>query len=87
MALKEFQKAIDDLTRATEIKQDFAEAHFFIAKSHIELEHYINALNEYTIAIQQRPGYAEAYQARAAVKQSLGDSLGSSDDQARSRAR
>ena len=46
----------------------------------IEMDELIASLREYTIAIQQRPGFAAAYQGRSVVKLALGDSAGSHED-------
>ena len=77
---KAWDKAVADLAAATERNNGRAEAHLQLARAYAEMEQLIPALREYTIAIQQKPGYPEAYKGRAAVRLTLGDSVGSNDD-------
>jgi hypothetical protein len=44
------------------------------------MDQLIGSLREYTVAIQKRPGFAEAYKGRSLVKAALGDTVGSQDD-------
>jgi tetratricopeptide (TPR) repeat protein len=79
-ALKTWDKAATDLSAATERKNEQAEAHLQLARVYAEMDQLIPALREYTLALQQRPGYSEAYKGRSSVKALLGDAVGSQED-------
>jgi tetratricopeptide (TPR) repeat protein len=79
-ALRAWDKAAADLTSANERNNDNADAHLQLARIYFEMDQLVGSLREYTIAIQKRPGFAEAYKGRSFVKAALGDALGSQDD-------
>jgi tetratricopeptide (TPR) repeat protein len=79
-ATRAWDKAAEDLTAATGRNNDNPDAHLQLARVYFEMDELIASLREYTIAIQQRPGFAAAYQGRSVVKLALGDSAGSHED-------
>jgi tetratricopeptide (TPR) repeat protein len=79
-AMRAWDKAAADLTAATRRNNDHPDAHLQLARVYFEMDELIASLREYTIAIQQRPGFAAAYQGRSVVKLALGDSAGSHED-------
>ena len=79
-ANRAWEKAAADLSAATARNNEQPDAHLQLARIYFELEQLIPSLREYTIAIQQRPGYSEAYKGRSAVKAALGDRTGSQED-------
>ena len=79
-ATRTWDKAAADLTAATARNNDHPDAHLQLARVYFEMDELIASLREYTIAIQQRPGFAAAYQGRSVVKLALGDSAGSHED-------
>jgi tetratricopeptide (TPR) repeat protein len=87
IGLREYDKAIEDLKISTEIRMDAPETFFQLGELYRETGNLLMALNAFTRAIQQKPGYAEAYKARAAIRQSLGDSVGFQEDSTRAAAR
>jgi tetratricopeptide (TPR) repeat protein len=78
--LRTWEKAAADLASANERNNDNADAHLQLARIYFEMDQLIGALREYTVAIQKRPGFIDAYKGRAVVKAALGDAIGSQDD-------
>jgi tetratricopeptide (TPR) repeat protein len=79
-ALRTWDKAAVDLAAANERNNDNADSHLQLARIYFEMDQLIGSLREYTVAIQKRPGFAEAYKGRSVVKAALGDPIGSQDD-------
>ena len=78
--LRAWDKAAADLIAANELNNDNADAHLQLARIYLQTEQLIGSLREYTVALQKRPGFSEAYKGRSIVKAVLGDSLGSQED-------
>jgi tetratricopeptide (TPR) repeat protein len=86
LSLRQFDKAAEDFTTALKKKNDdYPEAFFQLGKAYANIDRPLMALNAYTRAIQQRPGYTDAYKSRAEIRLALGDQLGASDDESRSK--
>ena len=79
-ATRAWDKAATDLTAATDAKQRPSRRAPSACTRLLRNGAVDRSLREYTIAIQQRPGFAEAYQGRSVVKAALGDSAGSQED-------
>jgi tetratricopeptide (TPR) repeat protein len=79
-AMKTWDKAAADLVAATGRNNQDPDAHLQLGRAYSELDQLILALREYTVALQQRPGFAEAYKGRSSVKAHLGDAVGSKED-------
>lgn len=79
-AIRTWDKAAADLMAAVARNNDQPDAHLQLARVYFEMDQLIASLREYTVAIQQRPGFKAAYQGRSVVKLALGDSLGSHED-------
>lgn len=86
-AMRTWDKAAADLSAATERNNDQPEAHLQLGRVYVEMDQLINALREFTLALQQRPGYSEAYKGRSSIKAALGDPVGSKEDLAKAIAR
>jgi tetratricopeptide (TPR) repeat protein len=87
VGIREYDKAIEDLKISTEIRMDAPETFYQLGELYRETGNLLMALNAFTRAIQQKPGYTEAYKARAAIRQTLGDSVGFQEDSTRAAAR
>jgi tetratricopeptide (TPR) repeat protein len=83
IAMKAWEKAASDLSSATERNNNHPEAHLHLARVYFETGQLVLSLREYTVAIQQRPGFSEAYKGRAAVKAALGVPAGAKEDLAK----
>lgn len=83
LAARTWDKAATDLAAALERNNEHPDAHLHLARAYTEMEQLVWALREYTIAIQQRPGFPEAYKGRSVVKAALGDPSGSKEDLAK----
>jgi tetratricopeptide (TPR) repeat protein len=79
-ALRTWDKAASDLAAANDRNNENADSHLQLARIYFEMDQLIGSLREYTVAIQKRPGFAEAYKGRSLVKAALGDTVGSQDD-------
>jgi tetratricopeptide (TPR) repeat protein len=79
-SLRTWDKAAADLAAATSRNNEQPAAHLQLARVYAETDQLIPALREYTVALQQRPGYPEAYKGRSAIKAALGDAIGSKED-------
>ena len=79
-ALRTWDKAAADLAAANDRNNENADSHLQLARIYFEMDQLIGSLREYTVAIQKRPGFAEAYKGRSVVKAALGDTIGSQDD-------
>jgi tetratricopeptide (TPR) repeat protein len=77
--------AVAELSKAFELKNDLPDAHMFLGQLYLDRDNLLNALREFTIVIQQRPGDKEALKRRSAIKASLGDELGAKEDLAKTR--
>ena len=77
--------AVAELSKAFELKNDLPDAHMFLGQLYLSQDQLLNALREFTVVIQQRPGDKEAFKRRGAIKASLGDELGSKEDLAKAR--
>jgi tetratricopeptide (TPR) repeat protein len=75
--------AVTELSKAFELKNDLPDAHMFLGRLYLDRDQLLNALREFTIVIQQRPGDKEALKRRSAIKASLGDEIGAKEDLAR----
>ena len=82
-ALRTWDKAAADLSAANERNNDNADAHLQLARIYLQTDQLIGSLREYTVALQKRPGYSEAYKGRSIVKAALGDAIGSQEDLAK----
>lgn len=83
LAAKQPEKALPDLEKTVELSPDHTEAHFQIAEMALAKDDPLRAMREYTIVLQQRPGWASAYSRRAAAKESVGDYRGAAEDRSR----
>jgi tetratricopeptide (TPR) repeat protein len=79
-ALRTWDKAAADLAAANERNNDNADSHLQLARIYFEMDKLVGSLREYTVAIQKRPGFMEAYKGRSVVKAALGDATGSQED-------
>lgn len=82
-ALRTWDKAAADLSAANERNNDNADAHLQLARIYLQTDQLIGSLREYTVALQKRPGYSEAYKGRSIAKAALGDAIGSQEDLAK----
>jgi lipoprotein NlpI len=76
--------AAAELSKAFELKNDLPEAHMFLGQLYFNQNQLLNALREFTVVIQQRPGDKEALKRRSDIKARLGDELGAKEDLAKS---
>jgi tetratricopeptide (TPR) repeat protein len=83
--LKQNDLAVMELNKALELRNDLPDAHMFLGQLYLDNGEILNALREFSIAIQLRPGDKEALSRRGAIKASLGDELGARDDLAKAR--
>lgn len=79
-ALAMWDKAAADLAAANERNNDNADSHLQLARIYFQMDQLVGSLREYTVAIQKRPGFMEAYKGRSVVKAALGDAAGSQED-------
>ena len=77
---KDYQGAIEDYTKAIELKPDFAEAYINRGISRRNLSDYKGAIEDYTKAIELRPDFAEAYKNRGYSRLKLSDYKGAIED-------
>jgi tetratricopeptide (TPR) repeat protein len=77
--------AVAELSKAFELKSDLPDAHMFLGQLYLNQDQLLNALREFTVVIQQRPGDKEALKHRSAIKASLGDEIGAKEDLAKAR--
>ena len=82
-ATRTWDKAATDLAAANDRNGEYPDSHLQLGRVYFEMEQLLPSLREFTLAIQQKPGFSEAYKGRAAVKAALGDAVGSKDDLAR----
>jgi tetratricopeptide (TPR) repeat protein len=80
---KNYPEAIRDLRSATELRYDFPEAHLTLGRVYVTINELILGLREFTLAVQKRPGFKDAYRERAEIRRLLGDLLGQQEDLAR----
>jgi tetratricopeptide (TPR) repeat protein len=83
--LKQNDLAVAELAKAFELKNDLPDAHMFLGQLYFDQDRLLNALREFSVVIQQRPGDKEALKRRSAIKASLGDQLGAQEDLAKAR--
>lgn len=76
----DLQGAIDDLTRAIEIRPRALAAYFNRGLAFAQREDYQAAMEDFTSAIRLRPEYALAYTNRGAVRAQSGDLDGAIED-------
>ena len=83
--LKQTDLAVIELNKAFELNNDLPDAHMFLGQLYLDQDQLLNALREFSVVIQQRPGDKEALKRRSAIKASLGDARGAEEDLAKSR--
>jgi tetratricopeptide (TPR) repeat protein len=81
--LGNYRQAIEDLSRAIEIKPGFAEAYNNRGIAYKGLGNYKLAIEDYNRAIEIKPGYAEAYNNRGNAYKGLGNYRQALDDYGR----
>jgi tetratricopeptide (TPR) repeat protein len=79
-AQKQHKKAVEAYAESVSFNSDMPEVHLHAGDSYLAIDQLALALKEYTTAIQQKPGFKEAYRGRAQVKQALGATEGSAED-------
>jgi tetratricopeptide (TPR) repeat protein len=57
----EYSKAINNFTKAIELKNDFAEAHYHRGQAYVKESRYDDAINDFTKAIEIDPEFKDAY--------------------------
>jgi len=57
----EYAKAISNFTKAIELKDGFAEAHYHRGQAYIKEDKYENAIDDFTKAIEIDPEFKDAY--------------------------
>lgn len=72
-AQKQWDMAIDEYTKAIELRPKFAEAYWGRGLSYFYKEDYDKAIAEYTAAIEADPNYAQAYYQRGIAYLTIGD--------------
>ena len=77
--------AVAELSKAFELRNDLPDAHMFLGQLYFDHNQLLNALREFTVVIQQRPGDKDALKRRSSIKASLGDQLGAKEDLAKAR--
>ena len=70
--LKKWNKSIESLSKAIEIKQDYAEAHNNLGVALNNLAHLEKAIESYSNAIKFKPDYANAHNNLGSVFNDLG---------------
>ena len=78
--LKDYKSAFESFDKTLTIRSEFPEVHYQLGQIFADREDWLVALNEYTKAIQMKPGYPDAYKGRALVKLTLGDKIGFGED-------
>ena len=63
--IKQYDKAVIDLNRAVELKQDYPDAYYNLGRAQFYLGKYKEAIQDYTLAIQYNPSLSVAYYNRA----------------------
>jgi protein O-mannosyl-transferase len=79
-ALGNYGQAIDDFSRAIEIKPSFAGSYYNRGNAYKGLGNYKQAIEDYGRAIEIKPGYADAYNNRAFVYFKQGDNISGCSD-------
>ena len=69
---RQFDRALADLTRAIQLKADFAAAFVERGIVHYEMRHYALAIADNNAAIRLKPDLAEAFNNRALARLKLG---------------
>lgn len=59
--------ALEDFSKAIELKQDYAQAYYYRGALKFETKDYKAAEADYSLAIQYKPGYAYAYNDRGSA--------------------
>jgi len=57
----EYSKAINNFTKAIELKENFAEAHYQRGQAYVKESKYEDAINDFTKAIEIDPEFKDAY--------------------------
>ena len=78
--LGNYKQAIDDCSRAIEIKPDYIYAYYNRGNAYDSLGNYKQAIEDYGRAIEIRPNYSEAYNNRGVTYQKQGDKISSCRD-------
>jgi hypothetical protein len=73
--LGNYRQAIDDYSRAIELKPDYAEVYNYRGKAYYGLSNYRQTIDDYGRAIEIKPDYTEAYINRGAVYLKQGDNI------------
>jgi hypothetical protein len=73
--LGNYKQAIDDCSRAIEIKPDYIYAYYNRGNAYDSLGNYKQAIEDYGRAIEIRPNYSEAYNNRGVIYQKQGDNI------------
>jgi protein O-mannosyl-transferase len=73
--LGNYSQAIDDYSRAIELKPDYAEVYNYRGKAYYGLSNYRQTIDDYGRAIEIKPDYTEAYINRGAVYLKQGDKI------------
>ena len=81
MNLKDYYGAINDYSRAIELKPDNVYAYYFNrGNAKKNLKDYYGAISDYSKAIELNPDYASAYYSRGIAKYDLNDIGGACKD-------
>ncbi|MCD4684298.1 MAG: tetratricopeptide repeat protein [Bacteroidales bacterium] len=79
--LQDYKGAVNDFSKAIELKADYKEAYYSRAICYSNLEKYHKAMDDFNKAIDLDPEYANAYNNRAFyVKEKTGDYEGAIED-------
>ncbi len=77
---KEWSKAIDEFSKAIELKPDFAEAYQARAAAKSQAGNQKGAIEDFSIAIKNAPRSPGAYEGRAACRKKANDLAGAIED-------
>jgi len=77
---KEYAEAINDFTKAIEIKPNYARAYYFRGLARDELLDYMGSIADYTQVIDKSPGFTNAYFKRGDAKIKTQDYIGAIAD-------
>mgnify|MGYP003583059875 CR=1 FL=1 len=78
--IKNFDKAVDDFTKAIQMQTDFEGAYFYRGMSYNRLEKSIEAIKDFTKVISFNKDNTDAYFMRALVKSNMNDRQGAISD-------
>ncbi len=78
--IKNFDKAVDDFTKAIQMQADFEGAYFYRGMSYNSLEKNIEAIKDFTKVISLNKDNTDAYFMRALIKSNMNDRQGAISD-------